>query len=79
MEIQADSQINPRTNYTLGEIVRGGFIPGIDTVQKATRLVQRDKFTDKILDAEMVPRGANGVQYKVKGSNIIKYLDKRHG
>lgn len=60
--------------YSLGEIVREGLIPGIDTIPKASRLVQTDKFRSKILKATMVARGANGVQYKVRGENIIKYL-----
>lgn len=60
--------------YTLGEIVREGLIPGIDTVIKASSLIKTDAFTVKVLNGSLVSRGKNGVQYQVKGSNIIKYL-----
>lgn len=60
--------------YSLSEIVREGLIPGIDNIVKASRLVKADKKTNKVLNASRVPRGENGVQYKVKGENIIKYL-----
>jgi len=66
--------IDPTRFYSLGEIVREELIPGIDTVVKASRLVQTDKMRKGPLRATMVARGANGVQYKVRGENIINYL-----
>lgn len=69
-----EKTIDPTRFYTLGEIVRDGPIPGVDTVPKASRLVLTDKMRGKILKATMVPRGTNGVMYKVRGENIINYL-----
>ena len=66
--------IDPKRFYTLGEIVREGIIPGMDTIPKMSRLVRSDLLFNKVLGAQIVPRGERGVQYKVRGSNIIKYL-----
>lgn len=59
--------------YSLGEIVREGIIPGIDTIPKASRLVNHPMF-GKILNPLVEKRGARGLQYKVLGSNIREYL-----
>lgn len=59
--------------YSLGEIVREEIIPGIDTIPKASRLVNHPVF-GKILSPSVEKRGARGMQYKVLGSNIRKYL-----
>lgn len=69
-----NSKIDHKKFYTLGEIVREGLIPGIDTIPKASRLVRTDEFSIKILNAVRTPRGLNGVQYQVRGENIIKFL-----
>lgn len=66
--------IKPKHFYSLGEIVREGLIPGIDTIPKASNLVKTDLLTNKILEAVRIARGAKGVQYQVRGSNIIKFL-----
>lgn len=66
--------INPRKFYSLGEIVRGRMIPGVTTIPIASRLVRSDGLRNKILNAITLKRGVNGIQYQVKGSNIIKYL-----
>lgn len=66
--------INSKKFYTLGEIVRDKLIPGIKTIPMATRLIHSDAVTNKILKGARVARGAFGVQYKVRGENIIKYL-----
>ena len=67
-------QIDSKRFYTLGEIVREGMIPGIDSVPKASRLVRNDQLFTKILQAQMVTTEGRHISYKVKGSNIIKYL-----
>lgn len=59
--------------YSLGEIVREGLIPGIDTIPKASRLVN-GPITGKILEPLVTKRGARGLQYQVKGSKILAYL-----
>jgi len=69
-------KIKPEQFYSLGEIVREHLIPGVETIAQASRLVQRDAIGPKILRARQLPRGTNGVQYKVKGANIITYLKK---
>jgi hypothetical protein len=69
--------IDPKRFYSLGEIVREGIIPGVDTIPKASRLIHTDALTNKVLRAQRLPRGEFGVQYKVRGSNIISYLAQR--
>lgn len=66
--------IDSKRFYTLGEIVREKLIPGMDSIPKIARLIHTDTYTTKILNGFIVKRGARGIQYKVKGSNIIKYL-----
>ena len=75
--MKKETPIDPKRFYTLGEIVREGIISGIDTIPKASRLVQTDAITNKVLRAQRLPRGEFGVQYKVRGSNIIQFLIQR--
>lgn len=70
----SDKKIDSKKFYTLGEIVREELIPGVDTIPKASALVKNDAFTNKILNGTQVARGANGIQYRVMGKNIINYL-----
>lgn len=71
--------IDPRRFYSLGEIVREGLIPGIDTVHKAARLARNDLLFNKVLKAQMVATSGGHVSYKVRGSNIINYLAQHDG
>ena len=64
--------------YSLGEIVREKLIPGIDTIPKASRLVN-GPMTGKLLKAKAVQRGARGIQYKVRGINIINFNNSEKG
>lgn len=65
--------IEQTKSYSLGEIVRLELIPGIDTIPKASRLVN-SPIAGKILKAKAKPRGARGIQYRVKGANILTYI-----
>lgn len=69
-----DKIIDPKKFYSLGEIVREELIDGIDTIQKASNLVQTDNMRNKILTATIIAYGEKGVRYRVLGRNIIKYL-----
>lgn len=69
-----NKKIDPKRFYSLYEIVGLSLIPGVENIPTASRLVKFDKETTKILKAAKVARGLRGVQYKVKGENIIKYL-----
>lgn len=69
-----EQTIDPKKFYTLGEIVREGLIPGVTSIPIASRLIATDLKTNKVLRGVRVPRGFAGVQYKVRGSNIIKFL-----
>jgi len=75
--LMTDKVIDPDRFYSLSEIVKLGLIPSIDNVVKASRLVQSDKMINKILNATAVKRGEKGIQYKVKGANIINYLAQK--
>lgn len=66
-------RIDKEKYYSLGEIVREGLIPGIDTIPKASRLVNSPTIRE-ILKTKAVKRGARGLQYKVLGANIREYL-----
>ncbi len=67
-------KIESNQKYTLYEIVKYALIPGIDTMPKAARLIHTDLKKKKILNAVRMTRGEFGIQYKVLGSNITKYL-----
>ena len=67
-------QIDAKKFYTLGEIVREKLIPGVTNTMIASRLIQTDLKRNKVLNGARVSRGLFGVQYKVQGKNIIKYL-----
>jgi hypothetical protein len=73
MEMKLDS----KKMYSLGEIVRSGFIPGVDTIPKASRLVKNFQ-AGQLLKPKIEPRGARGIQYKVKGANIQEYLKQEN-
>ena len=60
--------------YTVGEIVREKIIPNVKNIPMASRLVRGDMLTNKILKAVITKRGINGMQYKIKGENIIRFL-----
>jgi hypothetical protein len=68
------NQINPRQFYTCYEIARLGLIPHIKNQWQMVRLAKADKLTNNWLDAVRTLRGEKGVQWVIKGSNIIKYL-----
>lgn len=72
--MKEEKTIDPKKFYTLGEIVREGLIPGVTNVPAASNLVKTDKMTRKILNGTIVTRGLKGMQYKIKGENIIKFL-----
>lgn len=78
-----EKTIDPKRFYTLGEIVREGIIPGIDSIPKAARLMRNDLIFRKILNAQIVASPMQAISYKVKGSNIINYLividDQKNG
>lgn len=61
--------IDPAQFYTLYAVVVNRFIPGINNMQKASRIVDR-------LGGKVEKRGIRGMQYQIKGKNIIKYLDE---
>lgn len=71
------NEIDPKRFYTLHEIVRDGLIPGIDTIRKASKLMQTDAVTNRTLGARRVTYGEKGTKYRVKGSNIIQFLTQR--
>lgn len=73
---KTQTKIDPKHFYSLGEIVREGIIPGIDTVQKASNLVRNDLLFNKILRAQILQTGRS-IQYKIRGSNIISFLVQR--
>lgn len=66
--------IDPTKHYSLGEIVRDGLVPGVKNLRQAKDMVLTDAVTNRYLNASRVPYGDKGVQYKVLGENIIKYL-----
>lgn len=67
-------KIDSRKHYSLGEIVRGELIPGVNTIAKASRLVNGLN----VLKGQVVQVGSRGVQYKVLGSNILAYVKQNH-
>jgi hypothetical protein len=66
-------KIDEKKGYSLGEIVRYELIPGVDSIAKASRLV-KNPIAGKVLKPKVVTRGSRGVQYRVTGANIEKYL-----
>ncbi len=66
-------QIEDDKFYSLGEIVSQKLIRGINTIPKASRLVN-GPIAREILKTRVVKRGARGLQYKVLGANIKEYL-----
>lgn len=77
MNKQQKVAIDPAASYTLGEIVRNAFIPDIDNIPKAARLMVSDQRGDKILNASLEKRGARGIMYQVQGKNLIRYIASR--
>ncbi len=69
-------KIDPKHFYSLGEIVREGLIPGVNSVAKMSRIVVNDSRFNKVLRAQFDPVGRME-RYKIRGSNIILYLTQR--
>lgn len=69
--------IEPTKHYTLGEIVRDGLIPGVKNIRQAKDVVLTDAVTNKYLNAARVPYGDKGVQYQIRGVNLITYLAQK--
>lgn len=70
--------IEPGREYSLGEIVREKLIPNVNNIVAASRLVRSTRFA-KTLNAVKTKRGVIGVQYRVKGANIIKLIKELNG
>lgn len=66
--------IEPDKYYTLYEILNKNLLPGVTTYAQLIAKVKTDAVTNRHLDAVRVPRGGNGVQYQIKGANLITYL-----
>lgn len=69
-----EKTIDANKFYTLYEIVKDGLVPGVLTYSAVKSIIVNDKLFNGPLQAKPVVRGTRGMQYKVKGSNIIKYL-----
>lgn len=59
--------------YSLGEIVKQKLIRGVNTIPKASRLVN-SAITREILRPKVIKRGVRGMQYKILGIHIKEYL-----
>ena len=66
-------KIDEKKVYTAYEILKDKLITGADTYSKLLRVILNDLSTRGPLKAIKVARG-KGTQWKIKGSNIIKYL-----
>jgi len=69
-------KIDGKRFYTLGEIVREGLIPGVDSIAKMSRVVAADRLFNNILRSQFAPVGKME-RYQIRGSNIIRFLNMR--
>lgn len=67
--------IDPKKEYNLFEIEKAGFFFWVKTSRSCRKIVKKDFFGENILKAEISGEG-EGTAYKIKGSHIIKFLEK---
>lgn len=66
--------INPKTEYDLSGILALEVLP-VKDIRTLRKLVQRDLWGENLLKAEIQGEG-RGMRYRIRGANIIKFLDK---
>lgn len=72
------NSIDSKKFYTLYEMVKLNVFPWIKpaTYERYKGIVVTDMMTNKILKATKT-QGARGLQYQIRGSNIINYLSAK--
>lgn len=71
------SNIDPNKIYSLTEIVREGFIPGIKSYPAVKNRIMDDEAkpaSKRVINAIKVGEG-RGRKYLIKGNNLLAYID----
>lgn len=71
----AIKSVDPDREYNLTHIKREGLFPWAIDVRTIRKAVKRDFWGENLLKAEISGTG-KGADYKIKGRNIIKFLEK---
>ena len=76
-EPEPSKEIDPSKEYTLYHLVKIGVFPWVRGYRKYHQVVMADGLGKNVLKAEKVKRGGRGMQYKIKGENLMRYLHEQ--
>lgn len=68
-------RIEPARDYNLSQIRDEGIFPWTRYVKTIRRIVQLDRANENVLKASITGE-SRGLEYKIKGRNISKFLEK---
>lgn len=71
----AIKRIEPDRDYNLSHIKDEGLFPWVRNIRTVRRIVHQDKATENVLKAVITGEG-RALDYKIKGRNISKFLEK---
>lgn len=74
MNYQPSEMIDPKKQYSMLEIVALGVLG--KSHRTVTMVILKDKYARNLLKADIVQNG-KGSRYKIKGSQLIKYIHAR--
>ena len=72
---EARRKIRELEEYNLSRIKQEGLFPWAKSIITIRSIIKRDYLGDNILKALISGQG-RGTDYKIKGSNLIKFLEK---
>lgn len=71
----AIKKIDPSKEYNLSNIIAEDVFPWVKSIKTVRRIVKRDIEGENLLKTRVTGTG-RGLVYKIKGKNIIKFLEK---
>lgn len=73
--INAIKKVDPEREYNLSNIIGEEIFPWVKSIKTVRRIVKRDIESENLLKTRVTGSG-RGLVYKIKGKNIIKFLEK---
>ncbi len=71
----AIKKVNPEVEYNLSNIIDEDIFPWVKSIKTVRRIVKKDLEGENLLKTQVAGTG-RGLVYKIKGKNIIKFLEK---
>lgn len=72
---EAIKKVDPDREYNLSQIKVEGIFPWVKDIRTIRAIVKKDLWGENMLKSLITGEG-RGMDYKIKGKNIIKFLEK---